>query len=96
MNSPIIDSQKLLPLGFRVLLFDDKYQRSASQAAADFLDIPLKGVWLLQPHKRKTPERLAVDAHGRDFPLWLICATRTARGRLGEFRVKGLGLGFRV
>ena len=87
MSSPINDSQKLTPHGFWVFLFDDEYQRSASQAAADFLDIPLKGVWLLQPHKRKTPERLAVDAHGRGFQLWLLCATKTARGRLGEFRV---------
>ena len=70
---------------------DDEYQGSASQAAADFLEIPLKGVWLLQPHKRKTPERLAVDAHGRGLQLWRFSVTKTARGRLGEFRVRVRG-----
>ena len=70
-----------------MLLFEDDYQISASQAAADSLDILLKGVRLLQPRKQKTPERLAVDAHGRGLQLWLFGATKTARGRLGEFRV---------
>ena len=41
-----------------------------------------------------TPERLAVDARGHDLQLWHVAVTKTARGRLGEFRVYGLG--FRV